>query len=35
VLSEVKEALGSAGGDPAKDVLLYELQVEAKAGGGR
>lgn len=35
VFSEVEEVLKSAGNDPAKGVLFYELQVKAKASGGR
>ncbi|RLG77708.1 MAG: hypothetical protein DRO12_01500 [Thermoprotei archaeon] len=33
--NEVEEILKNVGSDPAKGVLFYELQVKAKASGGR
>jgi len=35
VFSEVEEVLRSVGSDPAKGVLLYELQTKARASGGK
>jgi len=35
VFSEVEEVLKSVGSDPAKGVLFYELQVKARASGGK
>jgi len=35
VFSEVEEILKNVGSDPAKGVLFYELQVKARASGGR
>ena len=35
VFNEVEEVLKNVGSDPAKGVLFYELQVKARASGGR
>ena len=35
VFNEVEEILKNVGSDPAKGVLFYELQVKARASGGR
>ncbi|ADM27576.1 conserved hypothetical protein [Ignisphaera aggregans DSM 17230] len=35
VFSEVEEVLKFVGSDPAKGVLFYELQVKARASGGK